>query len=224
MLRVVFPPPILPPPPRWQTYTPGVSPSRQPDVRSQIPLKGDFCAGSLVLRPRTPLQWRWRGHRRRGEEGRAKAAPERSRAEPPAAAPGPAEHRASPLSRVLSGAARQTLSRVLSGALPAFPLPSLPREGRLASPTNSPQVPGYFIGQPYRPTPHGVQKKKKATNSESWKNVQRQRARSLRVGNDRFLQVRLGFTGGVVGTGCWRAGLPFPPHARGTAPRQSLSR
>lgn len=76
---------------------------------------------------------------------------------------------------------RQTLSRVLTGAAlpatvqgadrspppaPAFPLPSLPREGRLASPTDSPQVPGYFIGQPHRPTPHGVQKKKRKQQQE----------------------------------------------------------
>lgn len=63
---------------------------------------------------------------------------------------------------------------------------------------------GYFIGQARRPTPRGVQKKKKELNTttnnqqqrgESWKDVQRQRARSLRVGDDRFLQVRFGFSG-----------------------------
>lgn len=111
---------------------------------------------------------------------------------------------------MLSVATLSAAVRGAEGAAPALP-PAQPISGGwLASLTNSPQVPGYFIGQPHRPTPRGVQNKH---HSESWKNVQRQRARSLRVGNGRFLQVRLGFAGGVC---AHRAGLPCPSGDWGT--------
>lgn len=211
------------PPPRWQIYIPCISPIRQPDVRSGIPLKGDLSAGSLVLRPRAVLQWRGTAERR-AKLSQGSTGAERSGAEPPTDPQAAAERRSPPLSGVLSRAPAERCPRcwagppslLLSGVLREpprpCPRPSLSREGWLASLTNSPQVPGYFIGQPHRPTPRGVQNKH---HSESWKNVQRQRARSLRVGDDRFLQVRLGFAGGVC---AHRAGLPCPSRAWGTDP------
>lgn len=148
-------------------------------------------------------------------------------AEPSGAAGRCARARGAPRIAAVQGAERSRPADAVQGAERSPPglSPAQPASGGAA------RFPYQFspsAGLLYWPTlpahPSRSTKKKKATNSESWKNVQRQRARSLRVGNDRFLQVRLGFTGGVVGTGCWRAGLPFPPHARGTAPRQSLSR
>lgn len=165
------------------------------------------------------------GAQRRGGPSQAKAAPERSgaagrsagsRGAPITAAVQGAEPRSRrALSAVLSVAALSAAVRGAEGAARPCPRLSPSREGWLASLTNSPQVPGYFIGQPHRPTPRGVQNKH---HSESWKNVQRQRARSLRVGDDRFLQVRLGFAGGVC---AHRAGLPCPSWDWGTDPARS---
>lgn len=166
---------------------------------------------SLLLRPRAPLQWRWRGHWRRGGTSPGSAGAERSgaagrwagaRGAPRSAAVQGADREGRPvaLSRVLTQAARPVTARGTDWSPPpAFPLPSLPAEGCSLSTPILPKCRVTLLANPTGPPSRSTKKKKKKdrTNSENWKNVQRQRAWSLRVGDDRFLQVRLGFTGGV---------------------------
>lgn len=185
---------------------------------------------SLLLRPRAPLQWRWRGHWRRGGTSPGSAGAERSgaagrwagaRGAPRSAAVQGADREGRPvaLSRVLTQAARPVTARGTDWSPPGLPPGKAACRAVLALHTHSSQVPGYFIGQPHRPTLTEYKKKRKKdrTNSENWKNVQRQRAWSLRVGDDRFLQVRLGFTGGVCAQqellGCPAVPTPSSGHS-----------
>lgn len=126
---------------------------------------------SLLLRPRAPLQWRWRGHWRRGGTSPGSAGAERSgaagrwagaRGAPRSAAVQGADREGRPvaLSRVLTQAARPVTARGTDWSPPR----PFPWQGCLPSGARSPHPFFPSAGLLYWPTPpahpHGVQKKR----------------------------------------------------------------